>query len=34
MKNIFKLIAISIIEISFLVMLFGFAIFLLIVFGG
>jgi hypothetical protein len=34
MKNIVKLIATSIIEMSFLVMLFGFAIFLLIVFGG
>jgi len=34
MKNIFKLITTSIIELLFLFVMFGFAIFLLIVFGG
>jgi len=34
MKNIFKLIAISLIELLFLFTIFGYAIFILIIFGG
>ena len=34
MKELLKLIAVSFVELSFLFVMFGFAIFLLIVFGG